>query len=63
MENKVQMDFDIASAYAQLAVHTLKKSGTEITPKEIKKEMEMLYKKFEPDEIIRLTNIITKGNK
>lgn len=63
MENKVQMDFDIASAYAQLAVHTQKKSGTEITPKEIKKEMEMLYKKFEPDEIIRLTNIITKGKK
>lgn len=63
MENKVQMDFDIASAHAQLAVHTLKKSGTEITPKEIKKEMEMFYKKFEPDEIIRLTNIITKGKK
>lgn len=59
----VDADIDIIIAYAQLAVYTLQNSGTEITPKEIKHEIKMLHKKFGAKEVVKLTNIITKGKK
>lgn len=58
MEDKNLIDLDTAIAYAQLAVHTLQNSGTEITPKELRSEIKMLNKKFGTKEVIRLTNII-----
>ena len=57
------MDLDTLIAYAELATHTLKNSGTEITPKEIKSEIKMLQKKFGMKEVIRLANIIEKEKK
>ena len=63
MEDKNLIDLDTALAYAQLAVHTLQNSGTEITPKELRSEIKMLNKKFGTKEVIRLTNIIVKGKK
>ncbi|MGN1310383.1 MAG: hypothetical protein ACI4VP_01515 [Clostridia bacterium] len=63
MEDKNLIDLDTAIAYAQLAVHTLQNSGTEITPKELRSEIKMLNKKFGTKEVIRLTNIIVKGKK
>ena len=50
-----------AISYMQIAVHTLQNSATEITPKTIKSEMEMLRKKFGTNEIRRLAGIILKG--
>lgn len=55
MEDKNLIDLDTAIAYAQLAVHTLQNSGTEITPKELRSEIKMLNKKFGTKEVIRLT--------
>ena len=49
-----------AISYMQLAIHTLQNSATEITPKAIKSEMEMLRKKFGTNEVRRLTRIILK---
>lgn len=63
MEDKNLINLDTAIAYAQLAVHTLQNSGTEITPKELRSEIKMLNKKFGTKEVIRLTNIIVKGKK
>lgn len=63
MEDKNLIDLDTAIAYAQLAVHTLQNSGTEITPKELRSEIKMLNKKFGTKEVIRLKNIIVKGKK
>ena len=63
MEDKNLIDLDTAIAYAQLAVHTLQNSGTEITPKELRSEIKMLNKKFGTKEVIRLTNIIVKVKK
>ena len=63
MEDKNLIDLDTAIAYAQLAVHTLQNSGTEITPKKLRSEIKMLNKKFGTKEVIRLTNIIVKGKK
>lgn len=60
MENKELMDIDTAIAYAQLAVHTLQNSGTEITVKQLRSEIKMLYNKFGTKEVKRLTNIIIK---
>ena len=60
MENKELMDIDTAIAYAQLAVHTLQNSGTEITSKQLRSEIKMLYNKFGTKEVKRLTNIIIK---
>lgn len=63
MENKELIDIDTAIAYAQLAVHTLKNSATELTDKSLKNEIKMLYDKFGTKEVIRLANIIVKGKK
>ena len=45
MEDKNLIDIDTAIAYAQLAVHTLQNSGTEITLKELSSEIKMLHNK------------------
>ena len=57
MESKMQesMDIDSAIAYAQLAVHTLQHSATEVNAKELQKEI-----KFGTAEVKRLANIILK---
>ena len=53
VENKELMDIDTAIAYAQLAVHTLKNSATELTDKSLKSEIKMLHDKFGTKEVIR----------
>ena len=65
MESKQSelIDIETAIAYAQLAVHTLQHSATEITPKELRSEIKMLYNKFGTKEVKRLTNIIVKEKK
>lgn len=65
MESKIEEhnDFETYIAYAELALHTLQNSKTEITPRELGKEMRMLHNKFGTEEIKRLTNIIVKGKK
>ena len=59
-ENKDLIEWKDAISYMQLAIHTLQNSATEITPKAIKSEMEMLRKKFGTNEVRRLTRIILK---
>ena len=54
---------DIIIAYAQLAVHTLLNSGNEITPKELRKEIEMLESKFGTKEVMMHAKIIEKEKK
>ena len=56
-------DIDIIIAYAQLAVHTLQNSGNEITPKELRKEIQMLKTKFGTEEVIIHAKIIEKEKK
>ena len=65
MESKMQelMDIDSVIAYAQLAVHTLQHSATEVNAKELQKEIKMLYSKFGTTEVKSLANIIVKGKK
>ncbi len=60
-ENKDLTEWKDAISYMQLAIHTLQNSATEITPKAIKSEMEMLRKKFGTNEVRKLTKIILKG--
>ena len=60
-ENKDLIEWKDAISYMQLAIHTLQNSATEIKPKAIKSEMEMLRKKFGTNEVRRLTRIILKG--
>ena len=62
MESKTEelIDIETAIAYAQLAVHTLQNSKTDITAKELRSEIKMLYEKFGTKEVKRLTNIIIK---
>lgn len=54
---------DIITSYAQLSVYTLTNSATEITPKNLKSEIKMLYDKFGTKEVMRMANIIVKGKK
>lgn len=65
MESKTQelMDIDSAIAYAQLAIHTLQNSATEVNAKELRSEIKMLHLKFGTSEVKRLANIIVKGKK
>ena len=65
MESKTQelMDIDSAIAYAQLAVHTLQHSATEVNARELQKEIKILYSKFGTTEVKRLANIIVKEKK
>ena len=62
-ENKGKSELEIITAYAQMVFHTLKHSGTEITPKSIKSEVKMFYEKFGNNEVIRLANLIIKEKK
>lgn len=59
-ENKDKSELDVIVAYTQMAVFTLNKSNTEITPKSLKAEVRMLYEKFGNKEVKRLANIIMK---
>jgi hypothetical protein len=61
-ENSV-LDIDISIAYAQLAVHTLQNSGTELTDKAIKDEIKMFYQKFGNKEVKRLVQIFATNKK
>lgn len=63
MESKQEelIDMETAIAYAQLAVHTLQHSGTEINAKELRSEIKMLHSKFGTKEVKRLANVIVKG--
>lgn len=54
---------ELIIAYAQLALHTLQHTATEITPKTLKTEIKMFYEKFGNQEVRRLTNIIMKEKK
>lgn len=59
-DEKEMISIDNAIAYAQLAIYTLQNSGTEITSKELGREIKMLHKKFGTKEVKRLANIIGK---
>ena len=59
-EKKDLIEWKDAISYMQLAIHTLQNSATEITPKAIKSEMEMLRKKFGANEVRRLIRLIQK---
>ena len=63
MEDKNLIDFDTAVAYAQVAIHTLRKSATDLTAKSLKSEIKMLHDKFETAEVIKLANLIVKEKK
>lgn len=56
-------EMELIIAYAQIAVHTLQHSNTEITPKEIREEIKMFYNKFGNDDVKRLANTIVKEKK
>lgn len=62
-EEKELMDIETAIAYAQVAVHTLKHSNTEIDDKSLKSEMKMLQRKFGTKEVRRLAIIYSKPKK
>ena len=62
-KNQELVDIDTAIAYAQLAVHTLRNSATELTDKSLKSEIKMLHDKFGTSEVKRLANIIVKEKK
>ena len=60
---KEQMDIDTAIAYAQVAIHTLEHSSSEITDRSIKNEMKMLQQKFGTKEVKRLSEIYCRKKK
>ena len=53
MESKMQelMDIDSAIAYAQLAVHTLQHSATEVNAKELQKEIKCYIQNLEQQKL------------
>ena len=61
IDSKEEMELIIA--YAQVSIHTLQHSGTEITPKAIREEIKMFYNKFGNEDIKRLANTIVKEKK
>ena len=65
MESKIEelINIETAISYAQLAVHTLKHSGNEITAKELQKEIRMLHSKFGTKEVKKMANVIVKEKK
>ena len=63
MDKEELINFETAIAYAQVAVHTLKNSATEINTKTLKSEMKMLLNKFGTDEVIKMANNLAKRNK
>ena len=56
-------EMELIIAYAQVSIHTLQHSGTEITPKAIREEIKMFYNKFGNEDIKRLANTIVKEKK
>lgn len=62
-KEKTYLDEEVIIAYAQLVFHTLKHSGSEITPRAIRAEVKMFYEKFGNKEVKRLANIIVKEKK
>lgn len=56
-------EMELIIAYAQVSIHTLQHSGTEITPKAIREEIKMFYNKFGNEDIKRLANAIVKEKK
>ncbi len=60
-DSKAEMELIIA--YAQVAIHTLQHSCTEITAKAIREEIKMFYTKFSNDDVKRLANTIMKEKK
>lgn len=56
-------EMELIIAYAQVSIHTLQHSGTEITPKAIREEIKMFYNKFGNKDIKRLANTIVKEKK
>ena len=56
-------EMELIIAYAQVSIHTLQHSGTEITSKAIREEIKMFYNKFGNDDIKRLANTIVKEKK
>ena len=56
-------EMELIIAYAQVSIHTLQNSGTEITPKAIREEIKMFYNKFGNEDIKRLANAIVKEKK
>lgn len=61
--NKELIDIETAISYAQLAIHTLQHSATEITAKAISNEIKMLHQKFGTQEVKNLAKAITKDKK
>jgi len=62
-ENEATKELNLITAYVQMVLHTLNKSGTEITPKAIREETKMFYKKFGNNEVMRLATLIIKEKK
>lgn len=60
---KKDTEKELIISYAQLAFHTLKNSGTEITPKEIREEIKMFYDKFGNIDVKKMANSIVKEKK
>ena len=64
MEEKEELTIEDVINYAQLAVHILQNTKTEVTSKSIQKEIKMLNEKFGTKEVKRLVNLtIKKKNK
>ena len=62
-ENEATKELNLITAYVQMVFHTLKHSGTEITPKAIKAETKMFYEKFGNNEVMKLAAHIMKEKK
>lgn len=63
-EKKVNNDeLQIITSYAVIVVHTLMNSATEITPKAVKSEVEMYYKKFGNSEVKKLAQTVMESDK
>lgn len=63
INDKELIDIDTAIAYAQVAVHTLQHSATEINDKSLRNEMKMLQRKFGTKEVKRLATLYAKEKK
>lgn len=59
-KSKKDTEKELIISYAQLAFHTLKNSGTEITPKAIREEIKMFYDKFGNADVKKMANSIVK---
>lgn len=63
INDKELIDIDTAIAYAQVAVHTLQHSATEINDKSLRNEMKMLQREFGTKEVKRLATLYAKEKK